>query len=176
MKADTLFLCLALQARAQKKSVNRAFDSLVSGLPKPLPSSSLPTSFRALTLVVMPGTDRASPVQSAVDVPFSVPSTAFWVPFRGRWDIFRHVYRTWPLSQKKRARQCNAQKSFGCGAGASASGYASFACGQTPRPFFNLHPNCSTYGRVRHMPQGSKIGTHLFGVGCRAYGPDRKIP
>ena len=33
----SFFLCLALQARAQKKSVNRAFDSLVSGLPKPLP-------------------------------------------------------------------------------------------------------------------------------------------
>ncbi len=46
----------------------------------------------------MPGTDRASPDQSEVDVPFSVPSTALWVPFRGRWDFFRHVYRTltWP--------------------------------------------------------------------------------
>jgi len=45
----------------------------------------------------MPGSDRASPVQSAVDVPFSVPSTAFWVPFRGRRDLFRHVYRTLTL-------------------------------------------------------------------------------
>ena len=78
--------------------------------------------------------------------------------------------------QKKRGRQCNAQKCFGCGAGASASGYASFACGQTPRPFFNLHPNCSTYGRVRHMPRGSKVGTYLFGGRVPGLRPKKEDP
>ena len=37
--------------------------------------------------------------------------------------------------QKKRGRQCNAPHHVWCHAGACASGYASFAFGQTPRPF-----------------------------------------
>ena len=27
----------------------------------------------------------------------------------------------------------------------------------------NLHPNCSAKGRVRHMPDGSRCGTNIFG-------------
>ena len=87
-------------------------DASRSPLPAQAPARTLfcqsrfgapPASFSAYSILfipdpilLIPGSDPGSPIQSAVDVPFSVPSTTFWVPFRGRWDFFRHVYRTSP--------------------------------------------------------------------------------
>ena len=46
--------------------------------------------------------------------------------------------------------------------------------GKLLRPFFNLHPTSGANGNVRHMPNGSKVGTHLFGGRVPGLRPRKK--